>query len=239
MDKKNISHKSLLAAAIMFMVMITILLSATNGFAWISNYHQITVNKIKPGRLDPNLEIYVWDKTEIEWVQVNSNGTVSAFLGEMMDISQLPQDCETYLKIKVNESSSAAYNYIAYIDNIEIEVTPKYTVPSGVPPIEGIDYYNADPSQKCFEYQYAVGTDNLDVSEISFGSKTQITKKGHPLTGEEGNPVGSDKWLYVKITPLLPELQNIFQCISMVYMPYTIKFTLTIQGESRTVNNEN
>lgn len=237
--KKNKTHLSFVS---FFLVMILV----ATTYSWFVYQRLISQNRFQPGSLDPNLEVLHWNKQSLstnkwEKLEILAGGQSLPLLGEMRDITQLPDDSYAYIKIKVKDNSTARYNYNIILEDISLDITSIDEEIDITDAIEAvINYFDATPSQKCFDFFYAVDVDGKTPTELFPNpdnlAVSQIATRGQSLTGNEF--IADTWWLYIMITPRLVEIQNLIMLIPVEYSPYQLCFIFHLKSEVRTLDNE-
>ena len=227
--------------SLMFIILNTTLvvslLSVGIAYAWFPSIFQVGRDDFNPGDLDSDSSYSHWNKSSVapnKWEVVSALTPLNVDLGEMITIDQLPAGTENYFKFKMNEAGVAKFNYNVILETLEIRIDTNV----GFVTIIDIDYYNADPSQKVFDYYYVLDlNDNLNPTTLFADTSSmtiyQVTAESQMLTTSE---IAMNQYLYVMMIPRLVEIQNIIDRIPIAYSPYSLEFNFTFLLEKRTID---
>ncbi|MFA5421595.1 MAG: hypothetical protein WC344_02205 [Bacilli bacterium] len=204
-------------------------------YAWISPALNVFDQNIEPGQLNSNLDLWHWDKSSADtnkWAVTSGNDSPIFGLGEMTSVIELPEDCGTYVKFHMNETSVSNYQFRVIEDSIAINISNA----SGPQIIASVDYFDAAPSQKCLDFYYYIGVDNLDPTAV-FADLGSFSSQhfAEPAQYIANDYIDHDQFLYLMLKPRLQEIQNIIIEIPIIYSPYALNFAFSFVGEMRTV----
>lgn len=225
-----------LELTVVFSLFGVIMSSISLTYAWISPARDIYDQNNQPGQLDSDLDIWYWNKASAnanKWVSSPGVDSVIFGLGEMTSIIELPDDCDTFMKFRINETAITNYQYKVLEENIVINISNS----GGPKTVATVDYFEATPSQKCFDYYYYVGVDNLNPTSV-FADLEQFTANQFtaPAMYIGADYINQDQYLYLMLKPRLTEIQNIIIEIPIIYSPYALSFAFSFVGEIRTID---
>lgn len=205
-------------------------------YAWMSPIVDVAETNNMVGIFDSNLDVKYWNKSSSntnKWENPVGSDAVIFGLGEMLSIAELPSDSNAYLKFTMSDPEVPHYNFNVLLQTIAISVSNI----SGPKTVPDIDYYSGTPTQRCFDYYYVVGDNNIYPATL-FGDLGSLTKYQFTTTNQEiaGEYIDPGNWLYIMIKPRLTETQNIIRKIPIEYSPYQLTFTLSFNGETRTID---
>lgn len=232
--KRKIDHLLLI---ILNTVLIVSLVGVGVTYAWFPWVFDVGNDDFIPGPLDQDFSHAYWNKASLssnKWKAITLAEPVNIELGEMVAIDELPTGTENYFKFKMNEIKSVQYTYEVILQNIEIELD---TI-EGPMTFEDVHYYNANPSQKVFDYHYVLSTnDNLDPTVLfaNLGALPiyQITTQNQHLTT---SAILQTEYLYVMVSLRLKEIQNLVDRVPIAYTPYSVTYAFSFMLEKRTID---
>jgi len=241
-----IKKPSLLLSLLLLLLSLSLLVGSI--YAWFASTRHITDFEVNVGSLDSELEIEYWNVLSAvgnKWEELPSTGAegqVYISFGSLIDMGEVPEGSDVYLKIKGKDSSGAVYLYNITIASIDIGVYylvgSSYQKVIGNEFIDTINYFAQSGSQMCIEF-------NADISENSalapsqafappLDAAEQITSIGQSFTEDEF--ISQEEYLYVKLSIRQAELADIVRRIPVQYLPYRLELTLNIECETRTAD---
>lgn len=246
--KKSFYKFNLLISVLI--LIFTLVITVGTTYAWFASRRSVAETEFKSGEFDTSLQLQYWNKASEsanKWTSVPTSGIGAAFFpsfGNLSDISQLPEDCTVYLKMKVFDNSGARYIYDISVETININI---YQLSDGVyqqitdnAMINGINYYSDVLAQSCIDSYYISSQNNNlipnQLNQLFTLNAVQITAENHSFSQDVF--VAENEWMYVKLTLRQTEVFNIIRQVPPVYMPYGIEFMLSIKSEIRTMDYE-
>lgn len=206
-------------------------------YAWFPWVFDVGSDDFIPGPLDKDFSHAYWNKASgntNKWKNITLAEPVNIDLGEMVAIDELPTGTENYFKFRMNEINPVQYTYEVILQSVDLAIE---TI-EGPMAFEDVHYYDADPSQKVFNYYYVLSTsDNLDPT-VLFANPSELpvyqiaTPNQHLTT----SAILQTEYLYVMVVLRLKEIQNMVDRIPIAYSPYSVTYTFSFMLEKRTID---
>lgn len=217
-----------------WLMVLSLVASASLTYAWHISIYNFAQTHNVPGELTPEISLAHYNYTTSSWQNSTSAEPLSIYLGEMTNIAQLPANSNTYLKIRINETSDAQTKYNVIVNNIETVISNI----DGVHAVTSVDYFAAENAQNVFDfYVYTSTSDNLNPLTVFANLQTmtpfKITTLPHALLS---NSATLDTRIYILLKPDIAKVQNIIRLVPIQLSPYNMVFRMSLNGEVKTLD---
>ncbi|OQC09785.1 MAG: hypothetical protein BWX74_00858 [Tenericutes bacterium ADurb.Bin087] len=218
----------------LWVMILSLVTSVSLTYAWHTSFYNFARVDNVPGTLNANMSLAYYNYTTSNWQNSTTSDPLNIYLGKMTNIAKLPNNSDTYLKMRVTEESSAHKKYNVLVDNIETIISNV----DGIHTIAGVNYFAANDAQNALDfYLYTSTSDNLNPLTVFANYQTmtsfKVTTLPHALLS---NNIALDVWIYILIKPNLNKIQNIIRLVPIQLSPYQMIFSLSLRGEVKTLD---